>query len=171
MKTEILFDAAQIEAANARLAQEIRARLGESDPVVVLVLLNGALWFAADLLRHLPDNYMLESIRVTSYNEDLKSSGELTWHSPIPKVLGKRVLILDDVLDTGLTLQNVCHLVREMGGLDVCTAVMVDKVSCRQVDYQADFVGLKAGNEYLIGYGLDAHGQFRNLPYIAKVME
>lgn len=170
MKQRILFSAEQIDASLDILAQEIKSYFGEDEPVLVLALLNGALWFAADLLRKLPRNYVLETARVSSYGDAFESSGRLDWKGPIPDVAAKRVLILDDVLDTGLTLQSVAEALLKLGAIEVKSAVAVDKTPCRKVDYEADFVGLQAGDCYLLGYGLDAAGMDRNLPAIVEMI-
>lgn len=170
MNQRVLYSAAEIDASLDCMAREIVARLGDEEPVMVLALLNGALWFAADLLRKLPRNYILETARVSSYGDGFESSGQLNWKSPIPDVAGKRVLILDDVLDTGLTLSTVRDVFLAHGALTVLSAVAVDKCPCRKLDYEADFVGLHAGDHYLLGYGLDAAGMDRNLPDIIEVI-
>lgn len=170
MKKRILYSAAEIDRALDRMAGEVITRLGSEQPVMVLALLNGALWFAADLLRKLPRNYVLETARVSSYGDGFESSGQLSWKSPIPDVAGKRVLILDDVLDTGLTLSTVRELFLAQGATEVLSAVAVDKTPCRKLDYEADFVGLQAGDNYLLGYGLDAAEMDRNLPDIVEVI-
>ena len=164
----ILFSQEQIEQEIARLAKEILVHYGEKEEVRVLVLLNGGLWFAATLLQKLPLNYQLESILVSSYGDGMESQ-ELQWKSPMPKVKDTRILLLDDVIDTGKTLKNVHEALIEAGAKEVQSAVLVDKESCRIVNYQANYVGLKAGNQFLLGYGLDLAGKYRNLPYITEV--
>lgn len=167
---EPLYTEAQVQAAVRRTAAEVLACYGAEHPVTVLVLLNGALWFAADLLRLLPPNFRLETVRVSSYGNARETSGRLAWQSPPPPVQGRRVLVVDDVLDSGITLQSVCAVLREQGALAVHTAVAVVKEGCRRVPFEADFAALHAdGSAFLVGYGMDAAGQYRNLPYIACV--
>ncbi len=171
MTLKPLIPADAIAAALRRMAGEVVARFGEGEEVVALALLNGATWFAADLLRLLPANYRLETVRVGSYGDALTSSGELRWQSPVPDCAGKRVLVLDDVLDTGLTLHRVVEALHAQGAAEVATAVVVDKEGCRKVDFAADFRAFRLGPAYLVGYGMDAAGLYRNLPYIAEVTE
>ncbi len=161
----------EIAAALRVMVQQLRARLGEEEPVQVLALLNGALWFAADLLRLLPPNYQLETLRVGSYGSGRESSGELRWEGLLPECAGARVLVLDDVLDSGLTLHSVVKALRAQGAADVVTAVVVDKPDCRRVPFEADFVAFRLGEAYLVGYGMDAAGLYRNLPCIAELHE
>ncbi len=170
MTPQVLFTTEQIDSALDGMAQDIQARMGADEDVMVLALLNGALWFAADLLRKLPRNYVLETARVSSYGDAFESSGSLKWKSPIPDVSGKCVLILDDVLDTGLTLKTVQAALLDAGATEVLTAVAVDKTPCRKVDFEADFVALQSGDAYLLGYGLDAAGYDRNLPNIVQLV-
>ena len=171
MKIAPLFSAGQIEEANRKLAAELEARLGNERPVKVLVLMNGAMWFAADLLRHLPPNFIMESARVSSYGAARETSGKVTWKTPVPYCEGKRVLVLDDVLDSGITLANVKAELMKLGAAEVATAVMVDKPEGRRVPFEADHVGLVAPNLFLVGYGMDADEVYRNLPYIGAVQD
>ncbi len=170
MKSRVLYTAAEIDAALDGMAGEIVARMGRDETVICLALMNGALWFAADLLRKLPRNYVLETARVSSYGDGFESSGRLEWKTPMPEVAGKAVLVLDDVLDTGLTLSSVRESLLSSGATAVLSAVAVDKRECRRVDFEADFVGLLAGDAYLLGYGLDAAGFDRNLPDIVEIL-
>ena len=161
----------EIAAALRVLAQQVQARFGCSEPVLVLALLNGAAWFAADLLRLLPVNFRLETLRVGSYGAGCESCGELRWESPLPDCAGARVLVLDDVLDSGITLHAVAAELRRRGVAELATAVVVDKAGRRRVEFEADFCAFHLGEAYLVGYGMDAAGLHRNLPYIAEVVE
>ncbi len=171
MKLTIRIREEEIAAALRGMAQQVLARFGTGEPVMVLALLNGATWFAADLLRLLPDNYMLETIRVSSYGDELASSGTLRWESPMPDCRGARVLLLDDVLDTGLTLRSVVDELHARGAAEVATAVVVDKGVERSAFREADFTAFHLGKTYLAGYGMDAAGRYRNLPCIAEVQD
>ncbi len=161
----------EIAAALRTMAQQLLARFGEQERVQVLALLNGATWFAADLLRLLPANFCLESVRVSSYGAGFESSGVLRWETPLPECTNARVLVLDDVLDSGITLHAVVEALRSAGAAEVATAVVVDKQGCRRVPFEADYAAFCLGNAYLVGYGMDAAGLYRNLPYIAEVQE
>ncbi len=163
--------AEEIAAALRDMAQRVLARFGEAEPVLVLALLNGATWFAADLLRLLPANYQLETLRVGSYGAGYESCGQLHWQGSLPPCVGARVLVLDDVLDSGLTLHSVVESLRTAGAAEVACAVVVAKGGCRRVPVEADFVAFQLGDAYLVGYGMDAAGLYRNLPYIAEVQE
>lgn len=166
MRMVPLFSREQIADGVQRVAQEIRRSLGDEEPVVALCLLNGALWFAADLLRLLPPNFELHTIRLSSY-EGTSSTGQLQWHSSLPPCRGRRVLVIDDVLDTGLTLREVCSALRAAGAASVHTAVAITKDGCSTTGIAADFCALHCGARFLVGYGLDFNGRFRNLSHIA----
>ncbi len=159
----------EIAAALREMARQVLARFGEQEVVLVLALLNGATWFAADLLRLLPPNYQLETLRVGSYGAGYESCGELHWQGALPACAGARVLVLDDVLDSGITLHSVVAALRAQGAAEVATAVVVDKEGRRRVPFVADFAAFHLGEAYLVGYGMDAAGRWRNLPYIAEV--
>ncbi len=163
--------AEEIDAALHTMAQQVLARFGSSEPVQVLALLNGAMWFAADLLRLLPANYQLETVRVGSYGAGYESCGTLHWESLLPACSGVRVLVLDDVLDSGLTLHGVVASLRAHGAAEVATAVLVQKEGCQRVEVEPDFCAFHLGKPYLAGYGMDAAGLYRNLPYIAEVVD
>ena len=164
-----IYDPERIRKAVEYTADRIVARMGDEHPIIALALLNGALWFAADLLRLLPPNYILETARVSSYGDAQQSSGKLRWLTPPPDCRGKRVLLLDDVLDTGLTLHRVRQTLLEGGAHEVLTAVAVEKDIPREHCPHADFAALHTGDRYLIGYGMDARGKYRNLPDICEL--
>ncbi len=171
MKLVTRIGAGELSDALHVMAQRVLARFGEAEPVMVLALLNGATWFAADLLRLLPLNYRLETVRVGSYGAGFESSGALQWLSCLPECAGARVLVLDEVLESGITLHSVVEALRAQGAAEVATAVVVDKEVPRRVVFSADFVAFRLGEAYLVGYGMDAAGVYRNLPYIAEVVE
>lgn len=168
MKIHTLYTETQIQEAVKNTASKILARWGSEEPVIALCLLNGALWYTADLLRLLPSNFELQTIRISSYS-GTESTGKLNWHTPLPECTGKRVLVIDDVLDTGLTLQTLCDELRNNGASDVATTVAINKKGCRNVSFEADYCALDCENLFLVGYGLDFNGKYRNLPYIGYI--
>ena len=161
-----IFSAEEIRRGVERVAREVLAHFGTRDEVLVLAVLNGGLWFAADLLRMLPANFRLDTMRVSSYGAGRESCGSLKWLTPMPQVQGRRVLVVDDLADTGLTLREICRNLADAGAAEVLCAVAVDKAGRRSCDLAPDFAALHTGPGYLVGYGMDAAGKYRNLPYI-----
>lgn len=160
-----LFSPRQIQEAVQKTARDIEAVFGGTEPVIALCLLNGAVWFTADLLRCLPPNFELQTVRISSY-EGTDSTGKLKWHGALPECTGKRVLVIDDVLDTGLTMKGVCEQLLAKGAAQVVSVVAVSKIGRRMVNFEADFAAMKCEDLFLVGYGLDYNGKYRNLPFI-----
>jgi len=167
---KILFDEAAIRARVAELGREIGAFYGD-DTVTLVVLANGALPFGADLARALSCPVEWDVVLVRSYSGD-RSSGEVEFRAE-PKLSpkGRRILIVDEVLDTGITLAAVKKHFLELGAREVKTAVMVEKTRPRppKALARADWTGVSLPDRYLVGYGLDSQEKFRNLPYIAEL--
>lgn len=168
MNIKTLYSAEQIQHAVQDVARQVESFFGTDEPVVALCLLNGAIWFAADLLRCLPANFELQTIRISSY-EGTESTGKLKWHNALPECAGKNVLVIDDVLDTGLTMKAVCDALLENGAAKVASTVAIDKKGRRNVQYEADFCALHCDDCFLVGYGLDFNGKYRNLPFIGYI--
>ncbi len=168
MNIKTLYTADEIKTAVQNIALRIEEHFGKDEPVIALCLLNGAIWYAADLLRCLPDNFELQTIRISSY-EGTESSGKLKWHSALPECKGKQVLIIDDVLDTGLTMKAVHDTLQENGAAKIASTVAINKIGRRSVPYEADFIALECEDYFLVGYGLDFNGKYRNLPFIGYI--
>lgn len=168
MNIKSLYTAEQIQYAVRKVARQVEDFFGSEEPVVALCLLNGAIWYAADLLRCLPANFELQTIRISSY-EGTDSTGKLKWHNALPDCAGKQVLIIDDVLDTGLTMKEVRDALLKNGATKVASTVAIDKKGRRTVQYEADFCALDCDDCFLVGYGLDFNGKYRNLPYIGYI--
>lgn len=167
-----LFTAEQIAAAVDNAAEQVLARFGKEEDVLVLVLLNGAMLFASDLLRRLPVNYCYMPISVSSYGAGTESRGELTWRSPMPFVEGQRVLIVDDVLDSGFTLYRLAEELRAGGAVDIAAVVAVDKPARRCMEVPGVIAALRVEEDYfLLGYGMDHAERYRNLPDICTYTE
>lgn len=136
-------------------------------PLLVIVLLKGAFVFAADLLRRVPRPLEIECLNVASYHGGLQSSGRVDFlDRHFPEVAGREVLLLDDILDTGRTLLAVASRLTEEGARTVRTGVLLVKDRPREEAVEADYAGFVIGDEFVIGYGLDYKGRYRNLPYV-----
>lgn len=162
----ILIDEEVISRRLDRMAEEVLADF-PSGPLVVVVLLKGAMVFAADLLRRMPRPLEIECLNVASYHGGTESSGRVDFlDRNFPRVAGQRVLLLDDILDTGRTLHAVAERLRAEGAAEVRTGVLLVKDKARVAEVRADYVGFGIGDEFVVGYGLDFRGCYRNLPYI-----
>lgn len=152
----------QIEIRIKTLASEITQTIQE--PFKVVGLLKGAFIFVADLVRNLP-NVKVDFFTVSSY-ERTESTGYLKYHTVIPKVKDETILLVDDIADTGLTLDKIVKLFYDAGAKKVYTCALLDKPSRRAVDFVVDFRGFEIDNLFVIGYGMDFDEQYRNLPEI-----
>lgn len=162
----VLIDEKVIEKRLDAMAAEIDREF-PAGPIVALVLLKGAFVFAADLLRRIPRPLEIECLNVASYHGGTESSGVVKFldHS-LPDVKGRHVLLLDDILDTGRTLKAVSDRLLQEGCVAVHTGVLLAKDRPREEDVQADYVGFEIGDEFVVGYGLDYRGRYRNLPFV-----
>lgn len=162
----VLIDEAVIGKRLDAMAREIE-RDFPGGTLVVVILLKGALVFAADLLRRVPRALEIECLNVASYHGGTESSGKVDFPDHhFPEVMGRHVLLLDDILDTGRTLRAVSDRLLEEGAIAVHTAVLLAKDKERAEEVRADYVGFAIGDEFVVGYGLDYMGKYRNLPYV-----
>lgn len=162
----VLIDEDVIRFRIDEMAPEIINSL-EGAPIVVVALLKGALVFTADLFRRLPVRLDVECINVASYHGGTESSGEVQFlDKKLPDVAGKNVLLVDDILDTGRTLQAVSEAMLGQGASMVKTCVLLAKDKERDGMQEADYVGFSIDDEFVVGYGLDYKGKYRNLPYV-----
>lgn len=144
----------------------------EGQSIVVVALLKGAILFMADLLRRVPLTMEIECLNVSSYHGGTESSGTVEFlDKTLPDVKGRSVLILDDILDTGGTLHAVMEKLTELGATDVKTCVLLTKDIPRESVKEANYSGFGIGSEFVVGYGLDYQGKYRNLPYVGILKE
>jgi len=161
----VLLSAETIAVRLNALAAEITA-FYTGKPLTVLAILNGSLVFAADLLRRIPLPLRLECLSVASYHGGTESSGSITFlQNALPDCAGRHVLILDDILDTGRTLHAVRQrLLAEATPSSIRVAVLLRKEKPRAQPLDADYAGFDIDDAFVIGYGLDYQGHYRNLP-------
>ena len=171
-----LVGAAEIKARVAELASEIASSF---DYDILLSALTGAYMFTADLSRELAKvqgdkalQKKIAFIKASSYGNSTESSGKLQVHG-LEKIdlRGKRILMVDDIADTGTTLLGLCEMLRDAGAQEVRTCVLLNKQERREVDITADFVGFEIANEFVVGYGLDYANDYRFLPDIWTLQE
>ena len=167
----IVFDADQIADAVRRLAGEV-ARDYSTDPVLLVGVLKGALFFTADLARALPVSLdpRIDFLAVSSYGNASSSSGEVRLLKDLSEsVEDKHVLIVEDIVDNGLTLSYLQDLLGRRRPASLRSCVLLDKPYRRHVDVKLDYVGLTCPDTFIVGYGLDYQEKYRNLPYLAKL--
>lgn len=162
----ILFDEATIAHRLDELAAQISADYSNRELTVVAIL-NGSLIFMADLLRRIPLPLKLDCLSVASYYGRVQTSGEVIFRQIAPPdVAGRNVLLLDDILDSGTTLQSIREKLEVASPRSMRICVLLRKMKSRASDVDADYVGFDIGDEFVVGYGLDYMERYRNLPYI-----
>jgi hypoxanthine phosphoribosyltransferase len=163
---QIIVDEASIQERLIELGKEINEAYEERD-VAVIAIINGAIIFVADLIRQLNISMKLDCIRIANYRDDDKPMQKPELIDKIRLDLkGLDVLVLDDILDSGRTLSHVTEILKAMQPASVKTCVLLDKKTTRSVDFEADFVGFRIPDEFVVGYGLDFAERYRQLPCI-----
>ena len=162
----ILFDEATIQNRVSALGEQIN-EFGGGHELTVIAIANGAIIFTADLIRRLKLAVRLDCIHVSSYRNQTEPlhSPEITNHLRLD-IKDANILLIDDILDTGNTLSKVSKTLWSMQPNSLKTCVLLDKKSRRSVDIEADFVGFDIPDDFVVGYGLDFAGHYRQLPYI-----
>ena len=162
----VLFDEATILHRLDQMAEQIshdyRAR-----ELTVIAVLNGSIIFMADLLRRIPLPLKLDCLSVASYHGGTKSSGEVIFKQiALPDIADRHILILDDILDSGLTLSAIRQKLETANPRSVRVCVLLRKRKARARPMQADYVGFEIEDEFVVGYGLDYMERYRNLPCV-----
>lgn len=163
----ILFDQVTIRSCIAEMGAKITADYAGGDLTIVAVLQGGVL-FLADLIREIRLPLRMDSISVASYHGGTSSSGTVTFHqNHLPDVEGRDVIVLDDILDSGRTLAAIMERIEaECRPRSLRSAVLLSKRVERAIPIEADYRGFDIGDEFVVGYGLDYQGEYRNLPMI-----
>lgn len=163
---KILFTEEEIKARVAEMAKEINDYY-KGEPVVVISVLKGSVFFVVDLIKKLDMDIALDFIAASSYGSGTVSSGKLKIKKDIElDIVGKNILLLEDIIDTGETLFEIINMLKARGVKSIKTAMMFNKPARREKAVEADFIGFDIPDEFVIGYGLDYDEQFRNLPYL-----
>jgi hypoxanthine phosphoribosyltransferase len=164
----VLFTDKQISKRIAELAEQLSKDYADIDsPLLLICLLKGAAIFSADLLRKMSINCQLDFMVVSSYGDDSESSSEVRIVKDLDEPIHNRhVLIIDDIIDTGQTLEKICALLKSRAPTSLKTCTLLDKKARRTSAQQADYVGFSIPNDFVVGYGLDYAQNYRNLPYI-----
>lgn len=167
---DVIHTEEEVAAAVSRVAREITEKLGETNPLL-LVVMSGGVPFAGHLMTQLHFPLEFDYLHVTRYGQET-SGGALSWRAaPWTPVKGRTVIILDDILDEGLTLAAIVERMKELGATACYTAVATDKLNGKKKPLKADFVALTVPDRFVFGYGMDVRGAFRNLPAIYAMKE
>ena len=167
---ELIFPAQEVQAAVVRVAQEINAALADKHPLILSVM-GGAVVFTGQLLPLLTFPLDFDYVHVSRYSGN-RQGGALHWKvEPQENVAGRVVLVVDDILDEGGTMDAIRQRVMELGAAGVYSVVFADKLNGVDKPVRADFVGLEVPDRFVFGFGMDIHGAWRNLPAIYAVRE
>jgi len=168
---KVLLSEEQIKITVQELAEKINKDY-EGKKLLVVIILKGSFVFAADLIRKINLPLELDFMVVSSYGAGTESSGIVKIIKDLNEsVKGKNVLVIEDILDSGITLSNLLEVlkVRQPESLEICT--LLNKPERRKAKVNAKYIGCDIPDEYIVGYGLDFDEQYRNLPYIGVLKE
>ena len=167
---KVLFTEEQIQKRIKELADEMN-KFYKGEDVYAICVLKGAVLFAVDIVRHMNMPLKMEFIRLSSYGTGMTTSGKVNAVDiSLPDLNGKNVLIIEDIVDTGLTakfLMDFMHCNFKTKSTKFCS--LLDKKITRKVDIEPDYYGFEVDDKFLVGYGLDYEGYYRNLRYIGYV--
>ena len=166
---KVLVTKEELEAINARLGAQITKDF-EGKNLLVVGILKGSIYFLADLTRYIDLPLKLDFLAVSSYGGGTRSSGAVKIIKDIDiDLAGYDVLLVEDILDSGRTLEYVSKMLSARGANSISIVTLLDKPERRVVDLKPDYVGADVPDEFVVGYGLDYDQQYRNLPYIGAL--
>ena len=165
-----MISAKSIAARIEILAKEIHDRFSDTEKLIVVGLLRGSFVFIADLVRELDLPVEVDFLEASSYGDSMESSREVRILKDLRgEISGRDVLLVEDIVDTGFTLQHVVELLHTRHPNRLETIALLDKPSRREVDIKATWTGFEIPDEFVVGYGIDYAQRNRNLPHIGKV--
>ena len=157
----------QIAQRVAEMGKQVSADFAGAANPIVLCVLKGAMFFCSDLMRAVSIDMALDFIQISSYGNEKYSSGVVTvLKEPQLDMHGRAVLIVEDIIDSGLSMREVFRYIEGRGASMLRTATFLDKPAARKVEFRADYVGFSIDPKFVIGYGLDYAEKYRNLPDI-----
>ncbi|MGX9461804.1 hypoxanthine phosphoribosyltransferase [Shewanella sp. A14] len=168
---EMMISEQEINKTLDQLAARINEHYAHSERLLMVGLLKGSVVFMADLCRRIKGHVEIDFMSVSSYGNSMNSSRDVKVLKDVQSdIAGRDVLIVEDLIDSGNTLNKVREmlLLRDPKSLTLCT--LLDKPERREVEVPVDFIGITIPDEFIVGYGIDYAEQYRNLPYIAKVV-
>jgi len=166
--TNVLISEADIKQRIASLAAEIERDYPKGEEIHLVAVLKGGFMFMADLVRAMSDRVSMDFMAVSSYGKGTTSSGQVRVLKDLDSNLeGRNLIVVEDIVDTGLTLHYLQDLLKARAPKSMKTACLLSKPSRRKVDVQVDYIGFTIEDHFVVGYGLDYAEKYRNLPYIA----
>jgi hypoxanthine phosphoribosyltransferase len=163
----LLISRARIQKRVTQIARQIRKDFPQ-EPLQLVSVLKGSVFFLTDLARQIPGSVSIDFIGVSSYGNGTHSSGEVKLTRDLDcSIEGKTVIVIEDILDTGMTLQYLLRVFEQRKPKRLRVAVLLDKPERRIAAVRADYVGFTIPNEFVVGYGLDYAERYRNLPGVA----
>ncbi|HNT52283.1 MAG TPA: hypoxanthine phosphoribosyltransferase [Candidatus Syntrophosphaera sp.] len=167
----VLLDEYQIQTRVREIGMQVAAEYKDKTPVM-LGILKGGVVFLADLIRSITIPVELDFMAISSYGSSTSSSGVVKIRKDIDVDIRDRdVIIVEDIVDSGLSLQYIRDYVLKHAPASLKTCVLLDKPAAHKLEVSFDYVGFEIGNEFVVGYGLDYNEQYRNLPYIGILKE
>jgi hypoxanthine phosphoribosyltransferase len=162
-KVKVLIPRVRIQRRILELAKQIRQDFPE-EPLLLVGVLKGAVFFLSDLARGIPGEVSLDFIAVSSYGKDTQTSGQVRLTKDLDASIENRtVIVVEDILDTGMTLQYLLRILEQRKPKQMRVAVLLDKPERRIAEVHADYVGFSIPNEFVVGFGLDYAERYRNL--------
>ena len=161
------------EEINARIAElgEQISRDYEGKEIFLICILKGASFFACELAKRITVPVNIDFMKVSSYGGGTVSSGQVSIKMDVSEsIAGKEVLIVEDIIDSGNTLNLLPKIIMERGPKSIRLCALLDKPDRREVDVKMDYVGFRIPDKFVVGYGLDYDQRYRNLPYIGEVV-
>ncbi len=164
---DVLLSEDQIQERVRQLGRQIEADY-QGKPLTIVAVLTGSLILLADLIRQIQIPLRVALLQASSYRGATTSAAPLVVNEAFsPEVIGRDVLLLDDILDTGQTLSTLVRHMSDRGALSVRTAVLLRKIGRQQVPLEPDYCGFTIPDAFVVGYGLDYNDDYRHLPYVA----
>jgi hypoxanthine phosphoribosyltransferase len=169
-KVRVLITGARLQRRIQELAKQIRKDF-PAEQLHLVSVLKGGVFFLTDLARNIPGEVSFDFIAVSSYGEGTRSSGQVRLTRDLDSSIeGKTVIVVEDILDTGMTLQYLLRLFQQRKPKHLRVAVLLDKPERRIAAVRADYIGFSIPNEFVVGYGLDYAERYRNLPYVGVLL-
>ena len=168
---KILIDNETINKRIQKIANQISSDYGNEE-IVIVCILKGAVYFAIDLARKIKnDNVMIDFMKISSYKAGIReSTGKIEFRLDITEnIKDKNVIIVEDIIDSGNTLKFVKEHLQSKNPKTLKICVLLDKPERRIVDINADYIGFTVENKFIVGYGMDCDGKYRNLPFIGYI--